>query len=165
MADIETKNWAEKTRKIEEERLKAARAIVEEDRKFSKVNSAYLDAREKKIYGWSSDHHLLLSQTEKLGTWSAILAPVGVVMEIIANAGGIVTQVNGLGMVGAAISGLPGVVAGFCFSMAVLFATLVICVEIYCKIRDGHKFGVGWWSAVGAVAVLAIYALIMELIA
>ena len=165
MADAETEKWAEKTRQIEKERLKATRAATEEDQKFSKANSAYLDAREKKIYGWSSDHHLLLAQTEKLGTWSAILAPAGVVMEIIANAGVVVTQTNSLGLAGATISGLPGALAGICFLAAVLFAALVVCVELYCKIRDDHKFGMGWWSALGSMAVLLIYALAMELIA
>lgn len=164
MADEETKNWAKKTRQIEEERLKAMRASIEEEKKFDKVNLAYLDPRQVKIKGWSVDRHLLLKKTEKLGTWSAILVPIGVVMELIAEVGAIVTEMNNLGLAGVMISGLPAAVSGICLGLSAVFIPLIMGVELYCKIRDRRKFGMGWWSAMGAAAVL-ILCILLRLIA
>ena len=102
----------------------------------------------------------MLHKAEKLSTWSVILALFGVVMGVISAAGGVVSIVNQLGMAGMMISGIPGGVSFLCFGLAIAFALIEVCVELYCKFRHGHKFGVGWWSSIVAIAVVLVYFLV-----
>lgn len=162
MADKETEaEWA-RMRRVEAEREKARRAL--EGNKPDAEGLACIGAQKGKVRGWSADRDLLLKKTEKLGAWSVILAPAGVVMGMIADAGSIVGAVGGLGMASAIISGIPGVISETCLAVTVLLALIVMPVELYCKIKDRHKFGAGWWSVVVALAIVAVYVLVKQMI-
>lgn len=163
MADKETEQKWQKSRQIEAEKEKA-RLAANGQKSDEAVNLAYLGVQQKKIAGWSVDRNLLLRKTEKMGTWSAMLVPVGILMEIIGQAGAIVVQINNLGLAGVMIAGIPSAIGAAALGMGTVFTVLVIAVELYLKIRDRREFGMGWWSAMGAVVMLVIYILLRRLV-
>lgn len=155
MADKETEEEWARLRRVEAEREKARRAL--EEQKPDAVGLACLGPQKKKIRGWSVDRNLLLTKTEKLGTWSVIFAPVGVVLLIISDAGSIVSEAGNFGLGGLVISGIPGGIGAGCLGIAAFLAVLVIGVELYCKFRDKRMFGTGWWSAVVGFIIVVVY--------
>lgn len=163
MADKETEQEWAKLRRIEAEKKKARQAIQGE--KPDVVGASYLEPQKKKVRGWSTDKELLLKKTEKFGTWSVLLALLGIAMGVIAAAGGIVTEVGRFGMAGMMISGIPGGVGAICLIFAMLFAVIVIVVEGYYRLKDRSKFGNGWWSAIVAAALIALYTFVKWAIA
>lgn len=154
MADAETeKEWA-KSKRIEAERMKAAREIAKEE--TDKTNLAFLDPTVIKK-GWSNDDNAIFKSIEKVGNRSIILAICGVVLNIIGTVGGMVSMTNKLGLAGALISDLPSMVGIFCIGVAVLMALVTIGSELYYKKRQGRRFDAAMWSAVGAFAVIVVY--------
>ena len=76
-ADAETeKEWA-KSKRIDEERMKAARALSDE--KPDKVNLAFLGPNMTKVKGWSSNPNVILASIERMGNRSMALALGGIV--------------------------------------------------------------------------------------
>ena len=161
MADAETeKKWAE-SKRIEAERMKAARAIVNE--KTDKSNLAFLDpTTTSKRY--TSDDNSILKSAEKIGNRSIVLAICGVVLSIIGSVGGMVSVTNRLGAAGALISDLPSIVGLFGRGIAIIMALVTIGSEVYFKIKKGRSFSAGMRSAVGAIAVVVVYFLIRLLL-
>ncbi len=138
MADKETEvEWA-KSKRIEAEREKAARAVLEEDQKYGKVNVAYLDPVKSKVRGWSSDSRLVIARAEKLATWSVILAPTSVVLMIIADVGDMVSMVNQLGLAGVMFS-IPRYIGDACLLLSVFFGLIGILTSLYYKIKNGKE--------------------------
>lgn len=161
MADAETEAEWEKSRRIDEERMKAARAINEAK---TDVNGlAILGPQQDKPRGWSSDSKLVIEKAEKLGMWAAILAPLGVVLMIIADMGNVVTGARGLGMFGA----MFGIFSGLgliCLAAAVFFGLIGFVTAVYYRVKLGKKLGVAGWSGTGAILIVAVYWLIRSLL-
>lgn len=155
MADRETEEWAQKSRQIEAERMKAAKAIAEE--KLDKVSVAFLDSKETKVKGWSNDSNVILATTERIGNRALVLAICGVVLGIIGWAGGAVSSTNKLGMGSVMISGLPSGIGFLCMGLAVLMAMVAIGGEMYRKIKQRQKIGTTFWTALSAVIVVILY--------
>lgn len=80
MADRETELEWEKSKRIEAERMKAVRAL-EEENKDIKVNSAFLDPENRKIHGYSRDMGQLLRSAEKAADISIGLVIVGILLK------------------------------------------------------------------------------------
>jgi hypothetical protein len=154
MADQKTAEWAKKSKQIESERLKAARDL--NTKKPEKANLAFLGPKLTKG-GWSKDTNAILASAEKIGNRSSILAFAGVVLGIIGMAGDIVSELNNLGLAGVMIGGLPSSISYFCLGLAVLMAAITVGSEIYYKIKQSRKFSSSFWSAIGAISVVALY--------
>lgn len=155
MADAETEAEWEKSKRIEAERMKAAKALAEE--KPDKSNVAFLDPKETKTKGWSNDTNVILVSAERMGNRAIILAICGVVLMIIGFAGGMVTETSKLGMAGMLISSLPSGVGLLCMGLAVLMAIIAIGSEIYRKVKMGRNFSATFWSAIGAIGIVVLY--------
>lgn len=162
MADQKTEAEWEKSKRIEAERMKAARALGEG--KPDGTNLAYLDPKMTKVKGWSSDKNVILASVERLGNKAIILAFAGVALGVIGYGGSMVTTTFQLGMAGIMVSGLPSGLSFICLALAVIMALVVIGSEIICKIEDKQKFSVAFGSAIGAMVVVVIYILIRWLI-
>lgn len=162
MADQETEAGWEKSKRIEAERTKAAQALKAE--KSDSTNLAYLDPKETKVKGWSSDKDVILASVERLGNKSMILAVSGVALGVIGYGGGMVSNGFRLGMAGIMVSGLPSGLSFICLGLAVIMAVVVIGSEILRKIKEKQKFSAAFGSAVGAVVTVAVYVLIRWLI-
>jgi len=162
MADAETEaEWA-KSKRIEAEKAKAAKALAES--KPDNSNLAFLDAPDTKVKGWSNDPNVILAHAEKMGNKSIILAVCGVVLSIIGRVGGIVGALANLGAASAIISGIPSGIGLICMGLAVLMAIITIAGEITNKVRKGRKLGSIFWSAFSAIAVIVLYWLIWSII-
>lgn len=162
MAGKKTEAEWEKSKRIEAERMKAARALEAE--KSNHENLAYLDPQKTKVKGWSSDRNVIMASVERMGNKAVILAFAGIVLSIIGYVGSMVTMVSRLGMAGIMIAGLPSGAGFVCLALAVLMAIIVIGSEINNKIKYRKKFGAAFWSAMGAIVAIVIYGLIRWLI-
>ncbi|MBQ1298276.1 hypothetical protein IIY24_00345 [Candidatus Saccharibacteria bacterium] len=155
MAERETEAEWEKSKRIEAERMKAARALAEE--KPDKSNLAFLDPATTKAKGWSSDKNSILASAEKIGNRAIILAISGVVLAVIGYVGGMVSLGFNLGVGGVIISGIPSGIGYLCMGIAVVMAVVTVGSEIYFKIKDGRKFSSGFSSAVASLVVVLVY--------
>ena len=158
MADDETKAEWEKSKRIDAERMKAARALSNE--KQDKSNLAFLDPDMTKVKGWSSDPNVILASIERVGNRSMALALGGIVLSVIGYVGGMVTTSFKLGAAGMMISGLPSGAGVILVGLAVLMGLVVIGTEITYKIKNGRKFSSSFWTAVGTLVVVALYILV-----
>ncbi len=158
MADEETeKEWA-KSKRIDAERMKAARALLNE--KPDKVNVAFLDPNATKVKGWSNDPNVIFASIERMGNRSMALALGGIVLSVIGYVGGMVAVNFKLGAAGAMISGLPSGAGMILIGLAILMSLVVIGTEITYKIKNGRKFSSSFWTAVGTLVIVALYILI-----
>ena len=162
MADKETEAEWEKSKRIEAERMKAARAL--ETEKPNSVSLAYLDPKATKVKGWSSDKDVILASVERLGNKSVILAFSGVALGVVGYGGSMVTTIFHLGMAGVMVSGVPSGLSFICLGLAVIMALVVIGSEVTRKVKDKQKFSAAFGSAVGAMVTVVIYVLIRWLI-
>lgn len=154
MADKETKEWAEKSRRIEAERMKAAQALAEE--KPDKVSASFLDPKATKVKGWSSDPDVVLADGEKMGNRALIFAFAGVVLSFISSMGAIVSSTFNLGMAGVILE-IPGWVGFALIVVAVLMALAAISCEAYLKFKKGRRLSPAFWSSVVAIALIVVY--------
>ena len=153
MADAETEAEWEKSRRIDEERMKAARAINEA--KPDAESLSHLDPSIGKPRGWTTDRAVVMASAEKLASWAGILAPAGVVLGIIGDVGAIVGSVGKLGMATALLSGIPGGLGVICLWLAIFFGMIGSITAIYYHVKQGRKLGfVGWSSMVSVVLAI-----------
>lgn len=158
MADKETEKEWEKSKRIDAERMKAARALLNE--KPDKVNLAFLDPNVTKVKGWSNDPNVIFASIERMGNRSMALAIGGIVLPVIGYVGGMVTSSFKLGMAGVIISALPSGAGMILVGLAILMSLIVIGTEIAYKIKNGRKFSSSFWTAVGTLVIVALYILI-----
>ncbi len=161
MADKETELEWEKSKRIEAEKMKAAKAIMEE--KPDKASLAFLDPKTTKVKGWSADPDVILSSGERMGNRAIMLAFCGVILDFIGNMGEVVSSTFKLGLAGAVLS-IPGMIGFFCMGLAALMAVAAISCEIYLKIKRGRKFSTAFWSSIWAVGIVVLYMVIRWLI-
>ena len=158
MADLETEDWAKKSRQIESERMKAAKALVEE--KPDNSGLAFLDPKATKVKGWSNDPDVIIANAERMGNRAVIFAVCGAVLDIIGTVGGMVTSANDLGMGGLIISGLPSGIGIFGMGLAILLSAITIGVELFYKIKKGRGVTSATWSSLAAIVVCVGYYLL-----
>ena len=158
MADSETEDWANKSRQIEAERMKAAKALEEE--KPDKSGLAFLDPKATKVKGWSNDPDVIIANAERMGNRALIFAVCGAVLDIIGMVGSMVTSANDLGMGGLIISGLPSGIGMLGIGLAFLLAVITVGVEVFYKLKKGRKVTSATWSAGAAIAVCVGYILL-----
>lgn len=161
MADKETEEWAEKSRQIEAERMKAAHALAEE--KPDKVSASFLDPKATKVKGWSNDSDVILADGEKMGNRALIFAFAGVVLSFISSMGSIVSSTFNLGMAGVILE-IPGWVGLALMAIAILMAFAAISCEVYLKTKKGRKLSPAFWSSMGAIVLIVVYHLVQWLI-
>lgn len=162
MADTETEEWAKKSKQIEAERMKAVLDL--DENKTDKINMAYLDPKETKAKGWSSDPNAILASAERMGNRANILAVAGVMFSIIGFAGSAVSSSFKLGAAGGLISGLPSTVGGVCMGVGGLMGFIAIGSELYQRFRFGRKLTSTFWSGSGALVVIIVYILAQTLL-
>ena len=162
MVDSETEEWAEKSKRIEAEKMKAAWALAEE--KSDKSYLAYLDPKTTKVKGWTTDSDVILASIERLGNRSIVLAISGIILSIIGQAGSIVSETFNLGLGSMVISGIPGGVSLFCTGLAIIMAVVVMGSEIFYKVKQGRKFSSAFLTAVVSVFLIVLYGAILWLI-
>lgn len=161
MADEQTEaEWA-KSKQIEAERMKAARAVAEE--KVDKSNLAFLDPKATKVKGWSADPDVILADGEKMGNRALIFAVAGVVLSFIGSMGSIVGETFNLGFAGLILS-IPDWAGFACMALAVLMGLAAISCEVYLKVKRGRRFSSALWSSVGAIALIIVYYVVQWLI-
>ena len=154
MADEQTEaEWA-KSKRIEAERMKAARAMADE--KIDKTNLAFLDPKSTKVKGWSNDPDVVLADGEKMGNRALIFAISGLVLSSIGAIGGIVSSTFNLGLAGAVLA-IPSGISLVCIWAAVLMALVAIACEIYLKVKKARKFSVAFWSSICTIVLIIIY--------
>ena len=158
MADKETEAEWEKSKRIEAERMKAARAAAED--KPDKSNLAYLDPKTTKVKGWSGDFDVIMASAERIGNRSLIFAIGGAVLDIIGMAGSTVATTYRLGLAGVLISGLPSGIGVFLMEVGILMAMVTIGSEIAFKLKHGIKFTVAIYSAIASILVIVFYAFV-----
>ena len=161
MVDKKTEAEWVKSKRIEAEKLKADKALADEQP--SKANLAYLDPKRTKVKGFSKDKDVILASLERYGNRSFLFAILAVVFEIMGIAGEMVTRVGNLGSAGVMIAGVPSGLAMVLLGLAGISVIVAISGEIYFKAKTGRKFGSAFWSAVFAVPVIGVYFLIQWL--
>lgn len=161
MADRETELEWEKSKRIEAEKMKAVKALMEE--KPDKTNLAFLDPKSTKVKGWSNDENVILANGERMGNRAIIFALAGVVLDFIGDMGMIVSSTFNLGLAGTMLA-IPSAVGLFCIGVAILLALVSVGCEIYFKYRKGRRFSGAFWSALGAIGIVILYEFLKWLI-
>lgn len=159
MADSETEKWATKSKQIEAERQKAIKDL--ENTQSGKANLAFLDPKSTKVKGWSRDPDVILANTERMSDRALIFAIAGVILNLIGYVGGEVSSLNDLGMGALIISGIPSSIGYACLGIAVLLGLIVIVRELYIKTRRHQKLTPSFWTSLCAVAVVAVYFIVL----
>ena len=154
MADQETEAEWEKSKRIEAERMKAAKAFAEE--KPDKSNLAFLDPKSTKVKGWSNDPDVVLADGEKMGNRALILALSGIVLLFLGTAGSFVSSVYNLGLAGVVFEILDWVGLA-CMALAMLMALVGVSCEVYLKIKKKRKYSVAFWSSLSAILLVVAY--------
>ena len=155
MADRESEEWAEKSKRIEVERMQAARALMEE--KPERTNLAFLNPSNTKTKGWSRDPNVILASIERMGNRSLVFAICGVVLSILGRVGGMVASLNNLGLAGVAIDSLPSLIGFLGMGIGVIMAIIVISCEIIYKIKLGRKITAVMWTSIATIIVVGLY--------
>ena len=161
MADAQTEAEWEKSKRIEAERMKAARAIAEG--KSDRVNVAFLDPKPTKVKGWSNDPDVILADGEKMGNRALIFAVAGVVLMFIGTMGSLVSSTFNLGLAGVILE-IPSMLGFAGIGIAVLMGLAAITCEVYLKAKKGRKYSAAFWSSLSAIAVVVIYFVVYWLI-
>lgn len=112
---------------------KAAKAL--EKTESDKTALAHPDPKPAKTTGFSRNQETVIRAVKKFANASIIFVIAGVALSFIGRAGGIVSNVNNLGMGGAIISGLPLTLGLACLVVAVVAAVTGIISSIYTKIK------------------------------
>ena len=154
MADAQTEAEWEKSKRIEAERMKAARALAEE--KSDRVNAAFLDPKLTKVKGWSNDPDVILANGEKMGNRAIIFAVTGIVLLFIGTMGSLVSSTFNLGLAGVILE-IPSMLGLVGIGIAVLMGLAAISCEVYLKVKKGRKFSAAFWSSLSAIAIVVVY--------
>lgn len=137
MADNETKENAEKSKRIEAERMKAARALAESTE--DKANLAFLEPTKTK--GFSRDYGAILKSMERVSNASIIFVVLGIVFGIFQVVAAMVSAANNLGLAGGAlimvISAINyiGLGAGFLMAIVSLVSALIFARKTHYRIK------------------------------
>lgn len=162
MADSETEaEWA-KSKRIEEERKKAAQALLEE--KPSKANLAYLDPKQQKRGGFSKDPDATLDSAEKFSEKSMMLVMLGVPLCVIGMLGSVVSQGSSSGTGIAIMSGILMGVGGIGVAIAVFLAIVSLVVVLIWGRRSKRKISNALWPAITTIVVSIIFGVVITLI-
>ena len=161
MVDAETNQEWEKSRRIEEERMKAMRDLnVRSANGKASVGAAFLDPSLTHKKGYRRDPDAIMMSTEKFANASVVLAVAGVILSIIGMAGGAVSQMNELGAGGAIISGLPSGLGIFCLGVAVICAFIGLISSFAFRKKISNKSSSAIWTSVIALVIVGIYFMI-----
>lgn len=155
MVDKTVENEWEKSKRIEAEKLKAAKALAEEQP--SKANLAYLDPKHTKVKGFSQDKDVILASLERYADKSFLFALAAVVFELIGWGGATISSIARFGAGALIISGIPSAIGTILVGLSVISVVIAISGEVYFKIVMKHKFGSPFWSAIFALPVLGLY--------
>lgn len=161
MADMQTEEEWAKSKRIEAERMKAARALAEE--KPDKSGVAFLEPKSTKVKGWSNDSDVVLADGEKMGNRALIFAIAGMILSFISSMGSVVSSTFNLGMA-VVILEIPGLIGLVCVAIAILMAIAGISCEVYLKLKKGRKLSLAFWSSFITILLIVIYYVVRWLI-
>lgn len=158
MVDSEIeKEWA-KSKRIEEERMKAFHDT--EAQKGHPENKAFLTPVKPSKWRFYSDPDVTIRTAEKLTNAGVIMSVTGVVLMIIGIVGEVTSFANKLGAGAAIIAGLPtGLGLGLIgVAMFITVPSLVVAIIVGAKNKRNVK-GVIWSAAFSIVLVVVFFVL------
>lgn len=160
MADAKTEQEWEKSKRIEEERMKAVRNLnTANASKANAISASFLDPSLTRKKGYRRDPDAIMMSAEKFANAGAILAVAGAVLVFIGVAGGAVAQINELGAGGAIISGLPGSLGAGCIAVAVICALVgIISSFVFCK-QIGKKSSTALRTSIITLIIVFVFIL------
>lgn len=133
--DEETlKEW-EKSKRIEKERMKAARELAFHEE--SKANQAFLTP--EKAHGFSRDSNPIMRNAERMANISIVFALLGIVFGFFMKIFVIVSDANKLGMAGSGISMILGIVHGVGIGVAALTGLVALICAVFLVRRIGSN--------------------------
>ena len=137
MADEQTEELARKSKQIEAERMKAARALAESPEDRSAL--AFLEPTKTK--GFSRDYGAIMASMEKVSNTSIIFAILGIVFGIFSMVASMVVAVHHLGLAGGALIGVIGAVnyiglgAGLLMAVVALVSAIAFARKTHYRIK------------------------------
>lgn len=133
--DKETlKEW-EKSKRIEKERMKAARELAFHEE--SKANQAFLTP--EKAHGFSRDSNTIMRNAERMANISIVFALLGIVFGFFMKIFVIVSDANKLGMAGSGISMVLGIVHGVGIGVGALTGLVALICTVFLVRRIGSN--------------------------
>ncbi len=157
MADQETEEWAAKSKRIQEERMKANRALAKESLDASAL--AFLDPKVSHK-GYSKDASDVVRSFERFANISVVLAGAGLLFGII----NYVAASADLGTGGAVLTALTGIGEKVVVILAAFLAVLVLGATIFYKIKDKRRVGAELGTAIGAIVLLVLYLILFRVV-
>ncbi|MBQ3476207.1 hypothetical protein IJH26_01705 [Candidatus Saccharibacteria bacterium] len=126
--DEKTKSEWEKSKRIEEERMKAARNLA--NHAESKANQAFLAP--EKARGFSRDPNVVMASAERMASISIIFTLLGIIFSIFSQIFAIVAEANKLGLAGSGVSMVLGAVQSIGIGVGALTGVIaLVCTMIF----------------------------------
>lgn len=161
MADKETEAEWEKSKRIEAEKMKAARSLAyhEED----KVNQAFLEPA--KVRGFSRDPNVVARSAERLANVSIVSTLLGILFGIFLQLVSIEIEAFKLGLAGGGIAMVFGVINTVGIGMGVSTGAIVlVCGGVTMLKRTARKLKPAIITAAISLTLIIIYYIVQYLI-
>lgn len=149
--DEETLKELEKSKRIEKERMKAARELAFHEE--SKANQAFLTP--EKAHGFSRDPNTIMRNAERMASISIVFALLGIVFGFFMKIFVIVSDANKLGMAGSGISMVLGIVHGVGVGVAALTGLVALICAVFLVRRIGSNLKSTIITAGAALLIVA----------
>ena len=157
--DEETKKEWEKSKRIDEERMKAVRDL--DATAESKANLAYLDPKPTRLKGFERGEHAIMMSTERLANISAAVLVGGILITLIVR--GILGSGFSFGLaMGYAIM-IIQTLGSILLAVAVVTSVASLLASLYYYIKYHKKSSGALWTA-GIVAVILIIYYIVDFV-
>lgn len=157
MDEATKKEW-EKSKRIDEEKMKALRDLNAE--KKSKADLAYLDPKPTKLKGYERGETAIMMSCERFANIAGISTFIGVFVSIIISSmffSGMIDNMA-IGMMSNIIRGIGSAL----IIIGAISAVVSLLASAYYYYKYRHKASAAIWTSVISLAVLAIYLLISQ---
>ncbi len=150
--DEETRKEWEKSKRIEAERMKAMRALNEDD-KEARINSAFLEPENKKIKGFSRDTSRVLRSIEKAAGFSLGFVILGVVLSNALSLGAMLGVSSAIGI----LLGIVSAIGLVLICVSAILAIVSLGYSFYYKKTDNFDNKNITITSITTLAILLVY--------
>lgn len=158
--DAETKAEWEKSKRVDAERMKAARELAKQSE--PKANSTFFDLQKSR--GFSRDPRMIMMSAERMANASILFAVLGTVFGFFSSVFAVVAQANNLGLAGAGIAMVFDAINAAGIGIAVITSVIALVCTLIFAWRTQYKIKPIIVTTTSALVLIAIYTIVDSLI-
>lgn len=155
--DEETKAEWEKSKRIDEERMKAARNLAHHEE--SKANQAFLTPQ--KAHGFTHNPNVIMKNAERMANVSIVFALLGILFGFFLQLVSIEAEAFKLGLAGGGIAMVFGVIHGIGIGVGALTGIVALVCAVFFAYRNGYKVKSTIITASISLAIIVLYYILL----